>query len=542
VTGFDKVFGSLVLGGYDASKFSPTGDITFPFYEDIERKLLVGIQKITTDAGSTTLMSDGIFSFIDSTIPHIWLPQSACSAFEKAFGLTWNDTAQLYLVDSKTHDSLLKQNPNITFTIGPQKSGGSTIDIVFPYAAFDLNVSYPYVQGNSYYFPLKRAANDTQYTLGRTFLQEAYLITDYERSNFSVWPVKWDQNAKSSIVAIRSINDTSSPNNSNGGGPNNPSSPSGNNKSGIGAGAIAGIVVGVVVLALLALLIWWLQRTGRLALSLKLKKKRSFELDGANTLPSTAGDQEAGTPAAAGDKKVDGIDGGHLDSGEIHELHTHHKFGLLEAPSGVDAYAKMPEMEADIPLETLQKQRNQPIYEMEGTTGGWSSDQSPRQQPESKSGTPAPPTPGQIEAVWRSGTPKSTTETGGVVSRDASTTRGPPSLPSAPSPPIPNDPAYYDEIRAAGASVSPPLPNISPPTVPPSPGYFDQVRGRADGRTTPRRSDTMDSEGICVPLRREASTSEAVAGAPGPAQGVGRGRGRGMSVERYHVEEGGLDR
>jgi len=52
-------------------------------------------------------------------------------------------------------------------------AGGDTVRIVLPYAAFDLKAEYPLVQNTSYYFPLKHAANETQYTLGRTFLQEA---------------------------------------------------------------------------------------------------------------------------------------------------------------------------------------------------------------------------------------------------------------------------------------------------------------------------------------------------------------------------------
>jgi len=49
-----------------------------------------------------------------------------------------------------------------------------------------LNTSYPLVNDNLRYFPLKRADNDTQYTLGRVFLQNAYVIANYEFFNFSV--------------------------------------------------------------------------------------------------------------------------------------------------------------------------------------------------------------------------------------------------------------------------------------------------------------------------------------------------------------------
>ncbi|KAK4975711.1 hypothetical protein LTR28_008735, partial [Elasticomyces elasticus] len=168
VIGFNKVYGSLVLGGYDSSRFVPTS-LSFPFHEDVSRNLLVNIQSITTDATSKPLLPSGyIIAFIDSTVPYIYLPLSACQAFESAFGLTWDNATQLYLVNDTLHTTLLSHNPNVTFTIGTSGSGGQTVNIVLPYGAFDLIADYPLVSNKTRYFPLKRAANDTQYTLGRT--------------------------------------------------------------------------------------------------------------------------------------------------------------------------------------------------------------------------------------------------------------------------------------------------------------------------------------------------------------------------------------
>jgi hypothetical protein len=65
----------------------------------------------------------------------------------------------------------------VKFQLGVTPKGGPSVDIVLPYAAFDLEASYPLVRHPTRYFPLKRAANDSQYTLGRAFLQEAYVNT-----------------------------------------------------------------------------------------------------------------------------------------------------------------------------------------------------------------------------------------------------------------------------------------------------------------------------------------------------------------------------
>lgn len=120
-------------------------------------------------------MGDAILSYIDSTVPEIWLPTDACTMFEKTFGLIYDSDFQGYYVNDSLRSTLLDANPTVTLTIGDNKSGGPTINIALPYKAFDLVAKWPRTTSvdSKRYYPLKRAANDTQYTLGRTFLQEA---------------------------------------------------------------------------------------------------------------------------------------------------------------------------------------------------------------------------------------------------------------------------------------------------------------------------------------------------------------------------------
>lgn len=145
--------------------------------EDISRDLVVGLQSITySDANhrDAILMADGVLAFVDSMVPHLWLPMSACTAFEKAFGLQYDSKVERYLVNDTLHENLLRQNASIAFTLGNGITGGSTVKISLPYKAFDLISGPPIItNASSNYFPLRRAANATQYTLGRTLLQEA---------------------------------------------------------------------------------------------------------------------------------------------------------------------------------------------------------------------------------------------------------------------------------------------------------------------------------------------------------------------------------
>ena len=170
-----KVLASLILGGYDESRFVPN-PLSISFAPDNDRDTVVGIQSIkaTNQNGTTsTLLPQGILAYVDMTIAYIWLPLEACRAFERAFNLKWDEQSELYLVDDALHTELLAQNASLDFTIGNDVNGGQTVDITLPYASFDLVAQHPLVKNTSNYFPLKRAANETQYTLGRAFLQEA---------------------------------------------------------------------------------------------------------------------------------------------------------------------------------------------------------------------------------------------------------------------------------------------------------------------------------------------------------------------------------
>ncbi|KAI8632871.1 acid protease [Xylariaceae sp. FL1651] len=238
-----QVYGQLILSGYDTSRFDEN-TASFTMAGDVTRDLVVVLQSISYSGSSqATLLSEAIEIFIDSTDPNLWLPDDVCDAFEQAFGLTVDSASGLYLINDTQHNALLNSGAEVTFRLSDVHSGGEAVRIVLPYNAFDLMAESPLVATNSSYFPLKRAANSTQYTLGRTFLQEAYLTADYERGVFNVSACSWVEGAEQNIVTITSKDSCSS-------STNGCSSTPGKNSS-LGGGAIAGIVIGAVLGALL---------------------------------------------------------------------------------------------------------------------------------------------------------------------------------------------------------------------------------------------------------------------------------------------------
>ncbi|KAF2103983.1 acid protease, partial [Rhizodiscina lignyota] len=247
-----QVPGSLVLGGYDSSRFT-ANDMSFSFASADAKALTVGVQSIIADntllgTASFTEGSGGFLAVVDSTVPYLFLPNQTCDTMANALGLTFDETTELYTINDTMHSKLKSLNPSFTFKLGNTAfDNGNSTNIQLPYAAFDLQASWPIYQNPTNYFPVRRSQNDTQYTIGRAFLQEAYLIVDYERTNFSISQAVFsDPMPPSQIVSIIEAslsNDDSS-----------------SSSSSLSGGAIAGIVIGaiagVVLLALAGFLLF----------------------------------------------------------------------------------------------------------------------------------------------------------------------------------------------------------------------------------------------------------------------------------------------
>ncbi|KAL8849162.1 MAG: hypothetical protein Q9221_005839 [Calogaya cf. arnoldii] len=196
-------FGSLTFGGSDLSKYVPT-NVSFSLAEDVARDLVVGIKSITStfiNGSVSSLLPSPTLAFIDSTVPYLYLPQDACEVFESVLGLVYDKKNNLYFVDDALHQTLTNITPQFTFRLANNKTSDTTVEITLPYASLDLVAKPPLLPNATHYFPLRRG-NDSQITLGRAFLQEAYVITDYDRKNFTVAQAVFADTARPYIVPI----------------------------------------------------------------------------------------------------------------------------------------------------------------------------------------------------------------------------------------------------------------------------------------------------------------------------------------------------
>jgi hypothetical protein len=275
-----KAYGSLTLGGYDNLRFNQSNN-EYPFDTDDSKPLSIFVESISASnslQGRTTLLdgTNTVYAAIDSTIPHLWLPREVCDRFEQAFGLLYDPATELYIAgDKNARDKIRNMNASITLGLGLNTGPAKRTNIVLPYAAFDLEASYPIYPNSTHYFPLRRAENNTQYRLGRTFLQEAYVIADYERSKFSIHQARFGNTMPAqSIVAIPPVQ--TSVNEKNESSIKPPENQERNQGSSLSRGAIIGVVFGVFIAIIISLSIFFRQ---------KKKKKLSTQPIGAGNEP-----------------------------------------------------------------------------------------------------------------------------------------------------------------------------------------------------------------------------------------------------------------
>jgi hypothetical protein len=256
---------SLVLGGYDSMRFDPSTTLEVDLRDvsaaSDSHQVTVNITSIEIGVGNVTgsdvdaqslknisvPIDSGMTVSIDPITPQIWLPKTACEAFEIAFSLEWDDASRLYLVNESTHRTLLQRNQSVAFSLSSSRFKGTTRTFTLFYStAFDMNVTYPMVDSSRYYFPLKRALNSDQYILGRAFLQETHISIDYDSGYFNLSRATQGSDQPSLVAIQRRIIDAKT------------------KSSKLSMAAYAGIGVGAGVLALVVGLLflfkikmWW---------------------------------------------------------------------------------------------------------------------------------------------------------------------------------------------------------------------------------------------------------------------------------------------
>ncbi|XXG98439.1 hypothetical protein Hte_004762 [Hypoxylon texense] len=136
------------------------------------------------------------------------------------------------------------------------------VNITISANAFIQNLRYPFMNLIEYgapavpYFPLKRTESGNRVIIGRTFFQEAYLITNYETSTFSVYKAKFPEKPlrDTSIQTIAAYDRSPYP-----GPPPRPDNGGGS----LTQSQIIGMAIGICFMSIVAIVIFFLVRRRR---------------------------------------------------------------------------------------------------------------------------------------------------------------------------------------------------------------------------------------------------------------------------------------
>jgi hypothetical protein len=385
---------SLTLGGVDTNRFVPNS-ATFTLGPNAQP--IIAINSIEVSSNLPSGSSEGLnwatnpltlqnnsqaeFHTIDSSTPFLWLPEYVCDSFAEAFNLTYDDNLELYVYpdNGTTLDKIRNQNITFTFSIADFPGSSNSVNISLPFAAFDLQLSFPYpglganaTSTSTNYFPLRIASNYTQYTIGRSFLQEAYLTVDYERNNFSVSQAKF---ALDSLTNINLVPITR-PANSNFTGPAGFTG----QRTGLSTGAMAGVGIGAAALALCFV--------GFIAYIFVIKeKKRGVGNSSANSddgsyvkVPELLGDVEHSTRPNSVRPPAAEVLGDRRHPTEMVADSTNTRYEM----AGTHAF----EMPAEVPLAYLNRTNRSGLAELPNTESDLKDPHGPRDR---RSSSPAPP-------------------------------------------------------------------------------------------------------------------------------------------------------
>ncbi|KAL6861079.1 hypothetical protein J3F83DRAFT_747302 [Trichoderma novae-zelandiae] len=258
---------SITLGGHDTARYVPHDiDFTLTPQDNMPRALIRGIEASASSstnkpkkwASGTASLSGWDNSFtalIDSTTPYLWLPSAVCDEFADAFNLTYNATFDLYTLTNEQYNKYGSAD-SFTFTFsfssfdnhdnfGSPLNVPGLVNITVPMRAFVNLLQYPFMHRTIKYgdpaipyFALRKSHNDSAIVIGRSFLQEAYIITKYDEAVFSVHQAKFPQQpiAEANLVPIKQPNDSPYP------------SPPKQGGSRLSTGQMIGIVVGGILL------------------------------------------------------------------------------------------------------------------------------------------------------------------------------------------------------------------------------------------------------------------------------------------------------
>ncbi len=264
---------SLWLGGYDQQRLIGTV-LSQPV--DQNQQFLINLLDIGVNVSSgespfsppaqqgllakgNNTISKGLPVLMNPGAPYLFLPNSTCAAITANLPVIYNSTFALYFWDTTSPDvaRIITSPSYLSFTFSVYDDN-TNVTINVPFALLNLTLDTTIVDTPTQYFPCQEPHLDGRYSLGRAFLQAAFLGANWDKmpqewylaqapgpnialqpspvpfpsSVPSSSPNQWDATWDGHWTALQNMSIMEKPS----------STP-----SGLSGGAIAGIVIGALV-------------------------------------------------------------------------------------------------------------------------------------------------------------------------------------------------------------------------------------------------------------------------------------------------------
>ena len=192
---------SLWLGGYDASRIVGPVSVQIVIGNWWVIDLLdigIGVDHGASPfphASQYGILADGNSSIhksipvaMNPLAPYLALLDSTCAAIAKHLPVTYQAKYGLYFwnVDDHQYERIVSSPSYLRFTFRASGLPTASFEIKVPFQLLNLNLGPPLIEKATAYFPCQPPQDNSMYSLGRAFLQAAFLGVDWIET-----PGKW---------------------------------------------------------------------------------------------------------------------------------------------------------------------------------------------------------------------------------------------------------------------------------------------------------------------------------------------------------------
>lgn len=189
---------SLWVGGYDQSRVlgsvsSQSYDSQYNFFAIDLLDIGIGVdhggspfsysarENILAEGNSS--MPKTLSVAMNPAAPYLVLPQSTCAAIAKDLPVTFNAKYGLYFwdVDDPQYSRIVTSPSYLSFTFRASGISNVNLTINVPFQLLNLTLDAPLIKKPTPYFPCQPPQLTEQYSLGRAFLQAAFLGVDWNQ-------------------------------------------------------------------------------------------------------------------------------------------------------------------------------------------------------------------------------------------------------------------------------------------------------------------------------------------------------------------------